>query len=316
VPGHVANPENAAVFDEIVAEARQVGANVVLATDPDCDRMGAAAPLTPATDGPWRVLDGNQLGALLADYVLEQLAARKRLTPQHYVVTTLVTTLMICRIARSYGVQCCNDNLVGFKWIGDVIDQRGPDQFVFGAEESHGYLVGTYARDKDGAVAAMLMAELAARCHHQGFTLHQRLDQLYRQHGYHAERLVTVSLPGSDGMRRAHALMTAVRGDGLTTLGGWPIVARRDYLSGQRRLANGVSQPLVGPTGDLVILDLEADGNYVAVRPSGTEPKIKMYLFGYVPPQALGDLAQARQETSKRLDQMVRDVKELTNRIA
>ena len=162
VPGHVSNPENPQVFDAIIERARQRGADLVLATDPDCDRMGAAAPLRPDKSGPWQTLNGNQLAALLADFVLRRRREAGQLTADHYLVTTLVTTPLLARLADAYGVRYDADNLVGFKWIGQRMDQLGPQHFVFGAEESHGYLVGDYCRDKDGAVACLLMCELAA----------------------------------------------------------------------------------------------------------------------------------------------------------
>ncbi len=163
VPGHVSNPENVQVFDAIIAQAKADGGDLILATDPDCDRMGCAAPLTKKSDGPWGTFNGNQIGALLADYVCEQRGKHGGLTKDHFLVTTLVTTRMIRRIGQSYGVQVKDNLHVGFKWIGEQIDVGGPDYFLFGCEESHGYLVGKYVRDKDGAAACMLMAELAAQ---------------------------------------------------------------------------------------------------------------------------------------------------------
>src|SRR5690606_10232506 len=141
---------------------------------------------------------GNEIGALLTDYVLSAQQQRGALTPDHYVVKTLVTTELIRRIADRYGVKTYGNLQVGFKWIAQAIDEVGPERFVLAAEESHGYQAGTYARDKDAGVAAMLLAELAAQCKAQGQTLHQRLNQLFVQHGAHAERTVSLSFPGSE----------------------------------------------------------------------------------------------------------------------
>ena len=179
VPGHVANPENAAVFDAMIARGKQIGADLILATDPDCDRLGCAARLTPAR----RCRLGNadrQPDRLAADRFA--LAARKAagtLNPELYVVKTLVTTELMRRIADDYGVQTAGNLLVGFKYIGGEMDLRGPQDFVFGAEESYGFLAGDHVRDKDAAVASLLLAELAARLKAQGKTLHQRLDELF-----------------------------------------------------------------------------------------------------------------------------------------
>lgn len=300
VPGHVSNPENPAVFDAMVERARESGGELALATDPDCDRMGCSAPRTLDPRGEWGSFTGNQLGAMLCDYVLER--RRGGLTKDHYIVTTLVTTQMLSRIAAHYGVRCLGDHLVGFKWICGRMDEEGPDKFLFGTEESHGFLVGQYARDKDGAVACMLMAELAARQKAAGRSLHEYLDSLYWQHGYHAEHLVNVKMEGSEGMAKMTALMQRLRSAPPRTLGGLDVAQLRDYSTNRRRdLRRGVDERLDGPTGDLVILDLAADGNYVAVRPSGTEPKAKFYLFSYCPAEQLHDLDAVRRDMDQRL---------------
>ncbi len=183
VPGHVSNPENPRVFDAIITRAKEAGADLVIATDPDCDRLGCAAPLAFGESVEWRTFTGNQIGALLADYVLETRGARSQLTPEQYLVETLVTSQLIRRIGDSYRVRTIDNLHVGFKWIAGVIDDNGPERFIFGAEESHGFLVGTYARDKDAAVAAMLLCELTAQLKSTGRTLHEKLDTLFWQHG-------------------------------------------------------------------------------------------------------------------------------------
>jgi phosphomannomutase len=330
VPGHVANPENPAVFDSIIDRARQAGADVALATDPDCDRIGCAAPLTYAKDSPWHTFTGNQLCALLADYVLETRRAAGKLSPKHFIVTTLVTTQMVRRIGDSYGVQTIGDLLVGFKWIAQAIDQYGPDLFVFGTEESHGYMAGSYVRDKDGAVASLLLCELAAKLKAAGQTLHEKLDALFWQHGAHEERTVSVQMPGSEGMARMKEVMAAFRAGPPTEIGGMRVAQIRDYErqtvtkavsppsrggpveQGAARLASPTwekPQPLAGPKGDLVFLDLATEGNYVACRPSGTEPKIKFYMFAFTPPEQLSSLEAAKSELIARLDRMEADLR-------
>jgi len=302
VPDHVANPENMAVFDDIIARAKATGAELIMATDPDCDRLGCAAPLTTRPDADWETLNGNQIGVLLTDFLLEQRGSS--LTSQNYLVTTLVTTEMIRRIGDSYGVATHRDLLVGFKWIGGEIDHAGANDFVFGAEESHGYLAGQHARDKDGAVAAMLLAELAAQLKAAGQTLHEKLDALYWQHGYHGEQLVTIKMEGAEGMVAMQRLMERFRQQPPGEIAGLAVHGVRDYLNGSTRFRDGSVAELDGPQGDLVILDLELAGNCIAARPSGTEPKIKFYLFTYVPAEQLADLETSKQEMSQRLDQM------------
>ena len=160
VPGNVSNPENTAVFTEIIKQAQQTGAELILATDPDCDRMGAAAPLTTDPAGEWRTFNGHQLGVLLAEFVLSKYKAAGTLSSDNFVVTTLVTTHLIPHVCKAYGVKCFDENLVGFKWICSVMDREGPSKFLFGTEESHGFLTGEYCRDKDGVIACLLMCQL------------------------------------------------------------------------------------------------------------------------------------------------------------
>jgi phosphoglucomutase/phosphomannomutase len=309
VPGHVSNPENPAVFDAIIAHAQHCGADLALATDPDCDRIGCAAPVTFSAASPWKTLTGNQIGALLADFMLESWQRAGKLTPDHYVVQTLVTTQLIRRIADSYRVKTFGDLLVGFKWIAGVIDEQGPERFVYGCEESHGYLAGLHARDKDGGAAALLACELAAQLKKQGKTLHEKLDALFWQHGVHAERTVSVQMPGSSGMARMSEVMQAFRDAGPVELAGSAVRQTRDYFAQTLRKADGATGPLDGPRGDLVILDLDAEGNYVAIRPSGTEPKIKFYMFTFEPPEQLADLDDAKAMLHQRLDAIESDLR-------
>jgi phosphoglucomutase/phosphomannomutase len=304
VPGHVSNPENPAVFDAIIEDARENRADVILATDPDCDRLGCAAPLTTAKNAAWRTFTGNQIGALLAEYVLESRKKAGKLSSDHYLVKTLVTTEMIRRIGDAYGVKTYGDYMVGFKYIGGAMDEYGPDKFVIGLEESHGYLVGEYARDKDAAVAAMLLAELAARLKANGETLYRKLDALYWQYGAHAEKTVSVTLPGVEGMQKIRALMNLFRQHPPREVGGMRVVQIRDYLERTRTPAGGAPGPLDGPRGDMVMLDLEAEGTYVAVRPSGTEPKVKFYMFTYEPAEQIADLEATKAALAERLESL------------
>jgi phosphoglucomutase/phosphomannomutase len=308
VPANVANPENVAVFDDLIRFAKDRGADLILATDPDCDRLGCAVPKTCDSTGDWQVLNGNQIGVLLTNYVLSQKKRQKSLN-KGYVVKTLVTTEMIRRIAEEYAVRVFGDLHVGFKWIAGTMDAEGPEGFLLGAEESHGYLVGQYARDKDGAVAAMLLAELAAQLKKEKCSLPERLDALYLEHGYHAERLINVQMPGSSGMARMTELMAQVRTRPPHTLAGMPVRKIRDYEELRMRTLDGTSQTLSGTRGDLVILDLDPAGNAVALRPSGTEPKIKFYLFGFEAPENISDLSVTKERVQNRLIALDRDLR-------
>jgi phosphoglucomutase/phosphomannomutase len=315
VPGHVSNPENPRVFDAIIERAKAAGAELILATDPDCDRLGCAAPLARDPRGAWATFTGNQIGALLADFVLEQRQRAGTLSAEHYIVKTLVTSELTRRIADSYGVKTEGNLQVGFKWIGQIMDQRGPDKFVFGTEESHGYLVGQYARDKDGAVASLLMAQLAAAVKAQGKSLHEKLEALYWQHGYHEEGQINLFMEGSQGMARMQALMEVLRSSPPAELAGIPVAQSRDYMSNTVRTANGTASPLAGPPGNMVIFDLAEKGNYVAVRPSGTEPKVKFYTFAFVPAEQLADLSDTRRETAERTQQLEADLRAIAAKV-
>ena len=308
VPGHVSNPENPHVFDSIIDRAKQAGADLCLASDPDCDRIGLAAPLTTSPDSAWATMTGNQIAALLAEYLLERRKAAGKLNSQNYVVKTLVTTEMIRRIADSYGVRTFGDLQVGFKYIGGTMDDAGPENFVFGCEESHGYLVGTYARDKDAAVAAMLLAELAAQVKAAGQTLHEKLDSLYWQYGCHAEKQVSIAMPGSEGMARIESLMARLRKDPPQMLAGLKVRRVRDYLNLRELEPGGNPHDFQGPKGDMVMIDLAAEGTYVAVRPSGTEPKVKFYMFDYEPAEQIHELSAVKAQLSARLDALAKDL--------
>ncbi len=315
VPGHVSNPENPAVFDSMIERGQEIGADLVMATDPDCDRLGCAAPLSSDPSGPWGTFTGNQIGALLTDFVLERRQAAGELTPDHYVVKTLVTTELIRRVTESYGARLCGNLLVGFKWIGEAMDAEGPDKFVLGTEESHGYLVGQYARDKDGAVAAMLLAELAASAKAAGQTLHERLDTISAKHGCHAERTISIMMPGEEGMDNMKKLMAQIRAEPPAVLADLRVSQVRDYLNNSITDSDGARCPLNGPQGDMVILDFQAEGNYVAARPSGTEPKVKFYLFAYHPPEDGADLARTKAMLEERLDALEFDFKKLAESV-
>ena len=317
VPGHVSNPENTAIFTAIIEEAKAKHADLILATDPDCDRMGCACPLTTDANSPWTTLNGNQLGALLTDFVLGKLKSLGQLTRKTYVIKTLVTTELIRRIAESYGARCEGNIHVGFKWIAGLMDDCGPDDFAFGTEESHGYLIGQYCRDKDGAVACLLMCQLAADLKAKGLTMHQRLDQLQVQHGCHLEDLINVQMEGSEGMANMKKLMQSLRDNPPAEMGGLKVVAVRDYGNLSRRAIGGEVEPIDAPMSNMLILDLALpgqsvpSGNAIAVRPSGTEPKVKFYLFGVEPVSSASGLAIAKQAVIERIAKMKLDAKRL-----
>jgi len=323
VPGHVANPEVPAVLEAVIAEARERGDDLVLASDPDCDRLGAAAPLTRAPGSAWNTLTGNQLGVLLSAQAIAARKARGESRPGDYVVTTLVTSGLVRRVAEAHGLKVDDTQLVGFKWICSAIDRHGPANFVFGTEESHGYLAGTHVRDKDAAVAALLMAEQTAALAAAGRTPHELLDELYGKFGCHQERTLNVMLPGASGMDRMKEIMATLRAKPPARCGGLDVVRTRDQATLTTWTPGSSPEAYEGVKSDLVIFDLAglpgagtrsggrfpALGNAVAARPSGTEPKIKFYLFAAAEPCPAAELPAAKAALTKRLDAIEADLR-------
>lgn len=254
------NPEEKDALQLAIAYAQQMGADLVLGTDPDSDRVGIAV----SNGSEFTLLTGNQTGALLADYVLGQTT----LDEKSVVIKTIVTSELGADIAEAHGVAVMNV-LTGFKYIGEKMigfAKNHDYHFIMGYEESYGYLVGEHARDKDAVVASMLICEMAAYQKAQGKTLLQRLEELYQQYGYYKEALDSFTLPGSDGQQRIAQIMTELRAQQPQQIGGQAIAEIKDYQHGLDNL----------PKAN-VLKYLFADGGWMAVRPSGTEPKIKFY---------------------------------------
>jgi phosphoglucomutase/phosphomannomutase len=308
VPDHKPNPEQPKVFEPMFEQGRQQGAELLLASDPDADRLSVCV-LNPG--GDYQHLTGNQVGSLIADFIARKRAARDDLTPEHYMVETLVTTRLIGAIARSHGLRVIDDLLVGFKYIGQTMDAEGPDRFVFGAEESLGYLAGQYARDKDAGIASLYLSECAAELRTEGKSLLDRLDELYLEHGYYEEGQFSKFCEGSEGNRQIADLMTALRESPFGELGGVTFDLVRDYQQHEIRGLpdNQRRDKLPQPDGNLLIFETaDADAHHyrVAVRPSGTEPKIKFYLFGRMSCPDAGQLPGAKQATHLALQNIER----------
>jgi phosphoglucomutase len=315
VPGHVSNPEIPKTLDLAIAEAKATGADLVLASDPDADRIGVGLPITGDPKGEWMTLDGNQIGALLAAFVMKQTKALGKLRPDHYLVTTLVSTEMVRELAKREGVSIVDNLLVGFKWIAKTIDEMGPIGFLFGFEESHGYQKGTHVRDKDAAVASLLFAELAATVKDRQQTVLEYLDDLYIDVGHYGERQVNKVLEGREGVAQIQKLMAAFRANPPKSTGGLALTQVRDYKTHETRAISGSSgiTPLPEPSGDILIFQTEAPGTRFAVRPSGTEPKIKLYLFARSDTSGVSDrgkLAEIKKKTSRQIDAIAADIEQ------
>jgi len=310
VPGHVSNPEYPRTLEAAIGEARNFGADLVLASDPDADRIGVGVPVSRDPRGDWTTLDGNQIGVLLSAFVMKECAARGKLRSDHYLVTTLVSTQMARALAAREGIGTEDDLPVGFKWIANRIDEAGPASFLFAFEESHGYLKGTHARDKDAAVAALLVAELAAAVKDRKQTVLEYLDDLYLDVGHHGDRLITRELEGREGLAKIGFLMDALRARPPRQIGGLTLTEAFDYKAHEVRSLGRAARPrpLPQPSIDLLMFHTERPGTRFAARPSGTEPKIKFYLFARTEAAGPDDLSAAKAETARRLDQMVSDL--------
>ena len=271
------NPEDPNAFTLAIPLADQTGATVVFGTDPDCDRMGVAVR---DSEGVFHTLTGNQIGCLLLSHVLSSRKLNGTLPENGAAVKSIVSTEMARFICKDYGVELF-DVLTGFKFIGEKIQQfeeSGSHSFLFGFEESFGFLSGTRVRDKDGVNASLLLCEAACAAADEGVTLYDKLQALFEKYGYYTEKVLSVTLPGKDGVQKMKDIMASLRAHAPEQLAGLRVTAKRDYKSGIRTdLLSGKENEMGLPASDVLYWELE-NGNWVCVRPSGTEPKIKLYV--------------------------------------
>ncbi|MFS0555805.1 phospho-sugar mutase [Brevibacillus sp. 179-C9.3 HS] len=259
------NPEERQAFDLALSLAKEVDADIVLGTDPDADRVGI---ITKDLNDEYVILNGNQTGALLLHYLLEQKSKHDGVPANAVVLKTIVTSEIGRGIASAYNVDTV-DTLTGFKFIGEKIEEyntSGEYQFLFGYEESYGYLIGDFVRDKDAVQAAMLACEMAAYYKSLGKTLYQVLEEIYKQHGYFIEDLSSFTLKGKEGQEKIAGIMDKARKNPFSNIGSIGVSTLKDYSLGIDGL----------PKSNVLKYFLE-DGSWVAIRPSGTEPKIKFY---------------------------------------
>ena len=270
------NPENKEGFTLAIEYAKKCGADLIIGTDPDADRVGI---IVKNKDGEYNTYTGNQVGAMLTEYILSNLKARGELADDAYVVKTIVTTNLTKAICDNYGVEM-KEVLTGFKFIGEKIkesEETGKGTYIFGFEESYGYLKGTYARDKDAVVATMLIAEMTLWCKENGSSLAEFMDSIYAKYGRYIEYVESVVMEGIDGSEKIAAIMDKLRTDTPTDIGGKAVTAVRDYETSVRtEIKSGATEEILLPKSNVIYLELE-DGNNFVVRPSGTEPKIKLY---------------------------------------
>ncbi len=272
------NPEFKEAFVRGLEIAEEVGSDLIIATDPDCDRVGV---MVRTKSGEFVTISGNQMGAMLLDYIITAYRESNRMPPEPFAVKTIVTTEMVSRICAENGVTLHNV-LTGFKFIGEVIkksEESGHGSFLLGFEESYGYLKGTYARDKDAVVASMLICEMASFYAARGMTLSDALDSLYSRYGFFREKTVSLTMPGLDGAERIKALMSRLRLGAPADFAGVAVTHVRDYLAGTiTETATGHTEGTGLPSSDVMYFSLEG-GDVIVVRPSGTEPKVKLYFL-------------------------------------
>lgn len=272
------NPENKSAFELALKLAEEVGADLVLATDPDADRLGVYAK--DSTTGEYRSFTGNMSGMVICEYLLSMKKAKNELKDDSFIVKTIVSTNMADKVAEAYGVDL-KECLTGFKFIGELIkiaEETGHGTYEFGFEESYGCLVGTHARDKDAIVAVMELCEAAAYYYTKGLSLWDQMMEIYKKYGFFREGLETITLKGIEGAEKIKSMMEAIRTNPPKELGGYQVVSFRDYAKDTiTDIATGEVKPTGLRKSNVLYFDLDNDA-WVCVRPSGTEPKIKFYI--------------------------------------
>ena len=288
------NPEEHKALTRGIALAKAEGADLVIATDPDCDRVGVAVK---TTTGDYALLTGNQIGAMLTNYIIESSKEENKLDPKATLVKTIVTSEFGADIARANNLDVINV-LTGFKFIGQKIksfEESGDRTYLFGYEESYGYLVGTHARDKDGVVASLLISEMAAYYYDKGMSLYEGLQELYKKYGYFKEKTISLTLKGIEGLAKIKEIITYFRENDIKEFNNTKVVDLKDYQKGIDDL----------PKSNVLKYFLE-DGSWIAVRPSGTEPKLKFYVAvkGEDEAKCLDKIANIEADINKIIDQV------------
>ena len=288
------NPEEHKALTRGIALAKAEGADLVIATDPDCDRVGVAVK---TTTGEYALLTGNQIGAMLTNYIIESSKEENKLDSKATLVKTIVTSEFGADIAKANNVDVINV-LTGFKFIGQKIksfEESGDKTYLFGYEESYGYLVGTHARDKDGVVASLLISEMAAYYYDKGMSLYEGLQELYKKYGYFKEKTISLTLKGIEGLAKIKEIITYFRENDIEEFNNTKVVDLKDYQKGIEGL----------PKSNVLKYFLE-DGSWIAIRPSGTEPKLKFYVAvkGQDEVKCLEKIANIEADINKIIDQV------------
>ena len=293
------NPEDPAGFALAVELAEQVGADFIVGTDPDADRVGIQVK---DKQGKFVPVSGNRTGALLLHYILTAGLRCGTLPKQPALIKTLVTTDLARKIAEAHGV-ICHNTFTGFKYMAEKVkelEETNGGNYILAYEESYGYMVGDHARDKDGVAGALLLTEMSAWYHSRGMSVLDGLQEIWDMYGYYAEQTLNVMFPGADGMQRMQRIMQGLRTQVPKEIGGKTVCALRDYQSGLRKTAED-AQALPIQGSDVLYFELDGGSNLV-VRPSGTEPKIKIYAL------VQGDNLAEAEMLAERCAQSARDI--------
>ncbi len=301
------NPEEPAALDLAIRKAKEVDADIVLASDPDADRIGIAVP---DEEGNYVLLNGNQTCVLLTYYICRRWSETGRLDGHQFVVKTIVTSEMVAEVARSFGVKVF-DCLTGFKYIAGIIRRQEPlgEKYIGGGEESFGYLPEDFVRDKDGVSSCALAAEAAAWAKSIGTTLYQLIKELYVKYGFYKEGLVSIVRKGQEGQEEIHRMMVDWRTAPPKVIAGSSVAVIRDYLTGESRdLTTGKVTPIDMEKSD-VLQFITADRSMVSVRPSGTEPKIKYYFSVREPLDAIDRYDAVGSELDAKLERIKKDLR-------
>jgi len=300
------NPEESAALAMAIKKAEEKDADLVMATDPDADRVGIAVR---NQEGRYVILNGNQAATILIHYLLVKWNENNKLTGREYIVKTIVTTDLLSAIALKYKVTCY-EVLTGFKYIADVIKTfEGQKTFIGGGEESYGYLVGDFVRDKDAVMSCALIAEACAYARDHGKTLYEQLLDIYKEFGLYKEKLISVERKGKSGQEEIQRMMAGFRTNPPVKINGSPLVETMDYLNPESlEKINRKNEGISIPRSD-VLQFFTADGSKISIRPSGTEPKIKFYFGVKKTLKSVQEFDKVNAELDKRVENIVKDLK-------
>ena len=298
------NPEEPEALEMATNLAEKIGADIVLGTDPDSDRIGIAVR---DTDGKIKLLNGNQAMVVMTDFLIKQWQQQGKLNGKQFIGSTIVSTSMVNDIAKSYGVET-KIGLTGFKWIAKMIQDFPDLEFIGGGEESFGYMVGDFVRDKDAVTSALLACEIAAAAKSNGSSFYNTLLELYTKHSFYKERLVSFTKKGMDGAAQIKQIMIDLRKNPLTHIDGSKVTFVNDYdASTEKNMSTGEVKIMDLPKSNVLIYHTE-DGTKVAARPSGTEPKIKFYFSVQSKLDSVENAIEKEQELDAKIDRIINEM--------